>query len=92
MNNLFLIQFDILVPNYLERGYFSKQKNKGLNHYRKQLKLKTVFKNSLYHVKFQLLTFNCFLGSVIMQNLSTTASSSHHNCGLVRHRKINYII
>ena len=35
------MQFDILVPNYSEGGYFLKiKKNFGLNYYRKQLKFK----------------------------------------------------
>ena len=41
----------------------------------------------------KLLTFNfCFLSSVILHKLSTTASSDQHNFGLIRHRNINNII
>ena len=38
-------------------------------------------------------TFNfCFLGSVILHQLSTTASSDQHNFGLKRHKNINDIL
>ena len=54
------------------------------------MKLKNSFQNSFKSCKIS--TFNfCFLGSVILHILSTTASSDQHNFGLKRHRNINNI-
>ena len=88
MKNNFFKQFDILVSNYSEKGYF--ETNFGLNYYRKQLKFKKSVQNSFK--SYTISTFNFrFLGSVILHKLCTTACSGQHNFGLERYRHINNI-
>ena len=56
----------------------------------KKIKLKNSFQNSFKSCKISIFNF-CFLGSVILHKLSTTAASDQHNFGLKRHRNINNI-
>ena len=51
--------------------------------------MKTSFPNSTKSCKISTINF-CFLGSVILYKLSTTAFSDHHNLGYIRHRNIIY--
>ena len=69
---------------------FENETNFGLNFYRKHLKLKKSFQNSLKSCKISTLNFR-FLGSVNLHKSSTTACSEEHNFGLVRHRHTNNI-
>ena len=78
------MQFDILVPNYYERGnFFKNETDFNLNYYRKYLKLKNYFLNSFKSCKISTF-YCCFLSSVILHRLSTTACSEEHNFGLIR--------
>ena len=92
MKNNFLIQFDILLPNYSEGGYFLKMKLISALTIikKKQLKLKNSFQNSFKSCKISTFNFR-FLGSVILHMLSITAYSEEHNFGLVSPRQINNI-
>ena len=56
MKNNFFKQFDILVPNYSEKGYFLKKKRILVLIVTEQKILKNLFKILFNHVKFQLLT------------------------------------
>ena len=90
MKNNFFKQFDILVPNYSEKGYFFKMKQILVLTITENTKNLKSFQNSFKSCKIS--TFNsCFLGSVILHKLSTTACSEDHNFGLVRHRHINNV-
>ena len=85
------VQFNIFGPNYSEGGYFFENKtNLGLNNDKKQIKLKNSFQNSLKSCKISTFNFH-FLGSMILDKLSTTGSSDQHNFGLKRHRNVSNI-
>ena len=73
-----------------EAIFLQNETNLGLNNYKKQIKLKIFFKKSFKSCKISNFNF-CFLGSVILHKLSTTASPDQHNFGLKRHRNINNI-
>ena len=70
------MKFDNSVPKYCEAGYFVKT---SLNYYRKQLKQKNYFQNSLKSCKISTLKFR-FLISL---ELKTTACSDQCNFRLV---------
>ena len=53
----------------------------------KKIKLKVIFQNSLYHVKFQLLT-SVFPVQIMLKSSNTTCSNQH-DFGLVWHTNEN---
>ena len=86
----FFVQLNIFAPIYSEGLFFENETNLGLNNYKKQIQLKNSFQNSFKSCKISNFNF-CFLGSVILHKLSTTASCDQHNFGLKKLRNINNI-
>ena len=79
------------MPNYSDGSYFfENETNLGLNFIEKTLNLKNFIKNCFKTCKIS--NFNlCFLSSVILHKLRTTASSDQHKFVMRRQKNINNI-